>query len=174
MEDGENLRTWVDRQPEPQYLFGAAQPGTQFVQLEIRKLEVAEKVLVEALSVLPSAGQPGDDRGLTVAEDPFSGGWVQPFGERCQHHCDLLGRGFQTIQRGVASGSEGGAAGLAAKGLDVLGMPMLAISHQSVDVSVCDPGVRALPVRTGETLSVYAFGSSSSAFDLAPGAHKQR
>src|SRR5713226_10347979 len=106
MEDGENLRTWVDRQPEPQYLFGATQPGTQFVQLEIRKLEVAEKVLVEALSVLPSAGQPGDDRGLTVAEDPFGSGRIQSFGQRSQHHGDVMGRGFQTVQGSVASSTE--------------------------------------------------------------------
>ncbi len=43
---------------------------------------MAEKVLVEGLSVFPSAGQSGGDRGLTVAEDPFGGGSIQPFGER--------------------------------------------------------------------------------------------
>ncbi len=174
MEDGKNLRTWVDCQPQPQDAGAAAEPGAQFVQLEIRKLEVAEKVLVEGLSMLPSAGKPGGDSRLTVAEDTLGSGWVQPTGSRCQHDCDLLGRGFQTIQRGVASGSERGAAGLTAKRLDVLGMTMLAISHQSMDGSVCDPEVRALLVGTSEARGVYSLGCSPAAFDLAPGAHRCR
>ena len=45
----------IDGQPEPQHLCGVAQPGAQFVQLDIPKLEMTEKVLVEALSVFPSA-----------------------------------------------------------------------------------------------------------------------
>ena len=32
-----NLGTRVDGQPEPQHLFGTAQPGAQFVQLQVRK-----------------------------------------------------------------------------------------------------------------------------------------
>src|SRR6266566_3332079 len=86
MEDGKNLRTGVDGQPQPQDVCVAAEPGAQFVQLEIRKLEMTEKVLVEGVSVFPSAGQPGGDSGLTVAEDPLGSGWVQPFGERHQHN----------------------------------------------------------------------------------------
>jgi hypothetical protein len=174
MEDGKNLRTWVDCQPQPQDVGVAAEPGAQFVQLEIRKLEVAEKVLMEGLSMLPSAGKPGGDSRLTVAEDTLGSGWVQPFGKGSQHDCDLLGRGFQTIQRGVASGSERGAAGRTSKRLDVLGMTMLAISHQSMDGSVCDPEVRALLVGTSEARGVYSLGCSPAAFDLAPGAHRCR
>jgi len=48
------------------------------------------------------------------------------------------------------------------------------ISHQRMDVRIGDPAVRALQIGTGETLRVYAFGSSSPAFDLAPGPHRQR
>jgi hypothetical protein len=59
-----NLGEGIDGQPEPQHLCGVAQPGAQFVQLDIRKLELTEKVLVEALSVLPCAGEPGRDRGV--------------------------------------------------------------------------------------------------------------
>jgi len=71
---------------------------------------------------------------LPVAEDPFSGGRVQPFGQRSEHHGDLLGGSFQTVQGGVASSTEGGAASLTAKRLDLLGMTMLAIADQGVDV----------------------------------------
>jgi hypothetical protein len=46
MEDGKNLCARVDGQPEPQHLLGAAEPGAQFVQLEVRELEMAEEALV--------------------------------------------------------------------------------------------------------------------------------
>jgi len=174
LKHGKNLREGINGQPEPQHLLRAAQLGSQFIQLEVRKVEVAEAVLVQGLCMFPCASQPRGDGGLSVAEDTLGSRKIQPFGQRREHHCDLVRRGFQTVQGRVASSTERGAAGLAAKGLDLLGMPMLAISHQSVDVSVCDPGVRALPVRTGETLSVYAFGGSPPAFDLAPGAYRQR
>jgi hypothetical protein len=51
MEDRKNFREGVDSQPEPDRLLLAAEPCSQFVQLEIGKLEIAEKVLVEGLSV---------------------------------------------------------------------------------------------------------------------------
>src|SRR6266852_2692351 len=78
MEHGNNLRAGIDCQPQPQDLFVAAQPGAQFIQLEVRELEVAEVTLVQGLSVLASAGQPGSDRGLPVAEDTLCGRGIQP------------------------------------------------------------------------------------------------
>ena len=122
--------------------------------------------------MLASARQPGGDGGLPVAEDPLSGGRVQPFGERSQHHGDLVGRGFQTVQRSMAPSTERGVASLTAKRLDPLGMAMLAISDESMDVSIGDPEVRALLVGTGEALGVYPLGCSPPAFHLAPGAHE--
>src|SRR5215471_5396391 len=82
--------------------------------------------------------------------------------------------GFQTVQRRVASGSEGSAASLAAKGLDLLGLAMLAIANESVDVSIGDAKVRALLIGAGETLGVHPLGCAQAAFDLAPGTHRQR
>ena len=169
-----NLRQGINGQPEPQHLFATAQPGAQFVQLEVGDLQGVESALVQGLSVLASAGQPGEDGGLSIAEDPLGSGSVQPFGEARQHHCDLVRGGFQTIQRSVASSAERGAAGLAAKRLDPLSATMCAIPNQRVNVGICDPEVRALLIGTGEALGVYAFGSSSPAFDLAPGPHWQR
>ena len=43
-----------------------------------------------------------------------------------------------------------------------------------MNVSICDPEVRAAVVGTSETLCAYAFGGSPSAFDLGPGAHRLR
>ena len=75
MEYGKNLRTWVDSQP--QYVLRATQSGAQFVQLEVRETKIREGALVDGLSVLDSAGQPGGDGSLSVAEDPLGGGSIQ-------------------------------------------------------------------------------------------------
>jgi hypothetical protein len=91
---------------------------------------MTEHVLVEALSMLPSASEPGADGGLTVAEDPPGFGRIQPFCHRNEHHSDLPGRGFQTVQGRVASRTERGAAGLTPKRLDPFGLAMLAISEK--------------------------------------------
>jgi len=96
---------------------------------------------MEELSMSACASQPGGNGGLLVAEDPFGSGWVQPFGQRRQHHCDLMRRCFQTIQGRVASSSERGVAGLTTKRLDPLGMSVLPIADENMDVSVSDSKV---------------------------------
>jgi hypothetical protein len=59
MEHGQNLGARVDGQPEPQHLCGAAQPGAQLVQLQVREVEMAEEALVQGMRVLASTGQKG-------------------------------------------------------------------------------------------------------------------
>jgi hypothetical protein len=59
IEYGKNLREGIDGQPEPEHLCGAAQPGSQFVQLKMWEPEVAEGALVQGLCVLASASQKG-------------------------------------------------------------------------------------------------------------------
>jgi hypothetical protein len=100
MKHRKDLRTRIDGQPEPQHLCGAAQPGAQFIQLEVGDLEVAKGALLQEMSVLASARQLGGDGGLTVAEDTFGRGSIQPFSERRQHHCDLI-RGVFRRYKGV-------------------------------------------------------------------------
>ena len=78
----QNFRAGINRQPEPQHLLGAAQPGAQLVQLHVREMEMAEAALVQGVRVLTRTGQPVGDGGLSKAEDPFSGRWVQSFGQR--------------------------------------------------------------------------------------------
>jgi hypothetical protein len=65
-------------------------------------------------------------------------------------------------------------AGLTAKGLDALGMPMLAIANECMNVSISDPVVGALVIGTGETLGVHPLGRSPAAFHLAPRSHRRR
>ena len=51
VEHRKNLRERIDCQPEPDHLCGAAQPRSQFVQLEMWEPEVAERALMQGLSV---------------------------------------------------------------------------------------------------------------------------
>jgi hypothetical protein len=55
MEDGKNLAAGIYRQPEPDHVLRAAQPGSQFIQLEVWELQKAEGLLVQRLSMLPGA-----------------------------------------------------------------------------------------------------------------------
>jgi hypothetical protein len=147
-------------------LFGASQPGAQFVQLQVREVQVAEAVLVQALSVPACASEPRGDRGLTIAEDAPSRGSVQPFGEGSEDNGDLLGGGFQTVQRSVSSSAERGAASRASEGLDLLSLTMLAIAYQRVDVRIGVAEVPALVVGTSETFGVDADGGLLGDFSL--------
>jgi hypothetical protein len=49
-----NLGEGIDRQPEPENLVGTAEPGAQFVQLQMRQPEGAERALVQTFSVPPA------------------------------------------------------------------------------------------------------------------------
>ena len=169
-----NLRQRINGQPEPQHVLATPQPGSQFVQLEMWDLQGVEAALVQGLSVLACACELRGDGGLLVAEDPFGGGSVQPFGQRREHHCNLLRGGFQTIQRRVASSTERSAASLAPKRLDPLSMTMLAIANQGMHVSIGDAEVGALVIGTGVALGGHALGGSPPAFHLTPGAHSWR
>ena len=63
MEHGKKLCARVDDKPEPQHLFGATEAGAQFVQLEVREVEMAEEALMQGVRVLASAREPGGDGG---------------------------------------------------------------------------------------------------------------
>jgi len=123
-----NLGEGIDRQPQPEHLCSAAQPRAEFVQLQVGDLQVAETALMEDLSVYSCTSEPGGDGRLTVAEDPLGGGGVQSFGQRGEHHGDVMGRGFQMVQGGVTPGSESRVTGRTSKRLDALSLAMLAIT----------------------------------------------
>src|SRR5215472_13102548 len=155
-----NLRQRINGQPEPLHLRMAAQPGAEFVQLEVRDPKMAEGTLVQGLCMFPSASEPGRNGGLTKAEDPLGSRRVEPFSQRREHHCNVMRGGFQTIQRRIASSTERGTASLAAEGLDLLSLTMLAIPNEGMDVSISHAEVLTLLIETGIALRVYAFGSS--------------
>jgi len=90
-----------------------------------------EEALVQDPRVLARTGEPGGNGGLSKAENPFSGRWVQSFGQRSEHDGDLVSGSFQPVEGRVAPGSERAVAGLTAKGLDRLSTPMLAVPEES-------------------------------------------
>jgi hypothetical protein len=55
-------------------------------------------------------------------------------------------------------------AGLRAKGLDAFGLARLAIANQRVEVSICDPEVRAWSVGTGQAFGGYPSGELQAGF----------
>ena len=61
----------INRQPEPERVLRAAQPGSQFIQLEVWELQIAEEPLVQHLRMLACTRQPAHDGGLSKAEDAF-------------------------------------------------------------------------------------------------------
>ena len=159
MQDGKSFRTGIAGQPEPQDLCGAAQPGAPFVQLDIRQLELTEKMRVQAVRVLPCAGRPGDDRRLPVA--------LRPARLR-------KGPGLRTEQigpwRAFCAGVFSRYTGVWRRALNLLwqagprivwireAVPCLPSPKSRVDLSVCDPAVCALWGRTSEAVGLHPSG----------------
>jgi hypothetical protein len=82
LEHRQNLGAGIDGQPEPEHERGAAQPGAQLVQLQVREMHMAEAALVQNVRMPACTREPGGDGGLLVAEDAFGRRWVQPFSQR--------------------------------------------------------------------------------------------
>ncbi len=51
LEHRQNLRARIESQPQPEHLTGAAQPGTNFIQLQVREMQMAEEALMQGLRV---------------------------------------------------------------------------------------------------------------------------
>ena len=60
-----------------------------------------EGALVQSLSVRTSTREPGGDGRLLEAENTFTSGRVQPFGECREHHCDRAREGVLSRYNGV-------------------------------------------------------------------------
>src|SRR5690349_13174203 len=82
----QKLGTRVDGQPKPLHLTMAAQPGSQFVQLDVWEVQVAEAALMQELRMLTRASEPPRDGRLTGAQDPRSRQRVEPFSQRREDH----------------------------------------------------------------------------------------
>ena len=62
LKHGQNLGERIDGQPQPQHLCGAAQPGAQFVQLEMGDMQVVEAALMEDLSMPACTSEQSRDK----------------------------------------------------------------------------------------------------------------
>jgi hypothetical protein len=163
-EDGNALAQRINGHPEPQHLCGTAQSGSELIQLDMREHQLAEGALVQALRVRSCPHEPGRDSGMPDAKDALGRRHIQPFGQSTQHQGYLTRGCFQAVQWRVDASTEGRATGLAAKGLDALGLPMAPITHQSMDLCIGDPVVLARSVRTGKALGQHADGALHADF----------
>jgi len=105
--------------PQPSYVCGVAQPGAQFVQLEVREVAMARcERFVQGLCVRALRESTRWRWWLVVAEEPVlrRKGPAQRLAQTALSR--FVERGFQTVQGSVASSTESGSAGLTAKGLD--------------------------------------------------------
>ena len=59
MEHRQKLRAGVDDEPEPRHVLATPEPRSQFIQLEMREPEGAERVLVQRLGMFLSASEIG-------------------------------------------------------------------------------------------------------------------
>ena len=137
-------------------------------------MEVPEAASVEERTMVASTGQPGGNRGVAMSKDPLCGCDIQPFSQRTQHHAYTLDGGFEAVKWGVATGAEGGPAGLAAKGLDALSLAMRPIADEGMDVGISDLVLRTGRVGTSEAVRHNAFWCPTSALQLTPRLHHGR
>jgi len=77
----DDLGLHVDCHPQPELAALVAQPGFQFVQLDVPQVEVAEQMAMEALGVHARAGEPSVDGGFGVTEDAHGSGDVEALGQ---------------------------------------------------------------------------------------------
>ncbi len=117
------------------------QPRPEFVELEVREVEPLEPAVVQGRTVLAGACQPGADCALAVAKHPHCRSDREPFGERTQDFGDSRGWRLEAIERGVATGGEGGRTGLTPERLNALVRAVRAIADQGVHLHVGDPKV---------------------------------
>ena len=59
MQHRQNLSARIDGQPQPEHLGGAAEPCANFIQLQVRNVQVAEAALMEDLSMLACSSEKG-------------------------------------------------------------------------------------------------------------------
>jgi hypothetical protein len=99
---GSIAREGIDRQPEPEHLYGAAQPGAQFVQLHVWELEVRD---ASTCARSERASPRARERLVMVACrgpcDPWSFRRIQPTSQGRQHHGDPAREGVFKRERGV-------------------------------------------------------------------------
>ena len=112
--------------------------------------------------------EPSRDRGGAMAEHACRRRDIKPFSKRSEHFRNSVGCRFEAIEWRIATGTEGGLAGLTPEGLDAFSLAVHTVTYQSMDLRVGNLIVRARPVRAGKSLCGNPLGSAPTAFALAP------
>ncbi len=118
VQHGYALRERIQRAPPPQHVRAIAEVRAEFVQLEMRELEVPNPAVVQRCAVLAGPRQPRADRAFAVAKHPHRCGERETFSQGRQDCCNAGGRCFEPIERCIMAGGEGRSTRLATKGLD--------------------------------------------------------
>jgi hypothetical protein len=137
-------------------------------------VEVLEAALVKSLTMLACPPEPARDRRLAVAKDPHGCRDVESLGQGGEDFGNSLRRCLESVQRSMAARGERVATGLAAEGLDSLGLAVGAVANQGVELRVGDTEVDTARPAAGETLSVDLLRGTATALDLGPGTDRPR
>jgi len=173
VEHRDQLAQWVNDDLEPPHVCPVAQPGPQFIELEVGEMQLLQPPVMQVGAVLAGACHPAGNRRLSMAEDAARGRDTQPFGQRRQHQPDALGGGFQAVEGRMAARTEGRPTGLTAQRLDALGFPVRAIADERMDCCVGDPVVGTGSIGTSKAVGDDAFWSAAMALELMPRAGRR-
>jgi len=121
--------------------------------------------------VLPCTGEPCGDGRVAMPKHPGGSGDRAPFRQGSEHFRNPMGSGFEVVQRRTAAGTEGGATGLAAQGLDPFRFPVGSIADQGVDLRIGDLLVGTGGLGAGKPVRVDALGCAPTTLPFAPWSH---
>jgi hypothetical protein len=78
VQDRDELGERIECHPQPEHVGSVAQVGAQFVELEVREVELAEPAVMEYGAVLAGARHPPGNRLLGVAEHRLAAATLSP------------------------------------------------------------------------------------------------
>jgi len=134
LSSGDDFRASIEREPEPDGLALVAQGGSQFVELDVQRLQAAEETRAQFLRMSRGTGQPGCNRCFGMSKDAHCGTHRQTFRKCTQDFTDTLVCGLEVIQGCVASHREFVTTGLATEVLNRCMHVVMTISHQRMDL----------------------------------------
>jgi len=78
MQHRDHLAEGIDRHPQPHCVGAVTQARSEFVELDVRQVEVPQDAVVKRRALFTRSRHPGGDRRVTVTEDPRRGRDRQP------------------------------------------------------------------------------------------------
>src|SRR5262245_6496791 len=94
------------------------EPRAQFIQLDVRELEIPQPTRMEHGTVFARTHHPSCDGRMPMSKHAHCSSDGESFRQRSEHFTHPLRWGFQAIERGMAAGAAGDTAGLTSERLD--------------------------------------------------------